>query len=172
MSFFTRSISRRLSSLLLVFALGFAAMVGFQLYELERNLEEFKATEIQSVVQSGASVVQHFYDLSQAGTMTTEAAQASALDALRHMRYQGEEYLFVDNFDYVNVMHTYQPEKEGLNRKDTTDPNGKRYMEEMIDGANPAEGGQATLGARQHGQGGWNGRHKVNLQSGAKGIRA
>ncbi|MEO5807508.1 methyl-accepting chemotaxis protein [Devosia sp.] len=132
---FTGSIARRLYSLLFVFALGFAAIVTYQLMSLRQNLDSFKRTEIQSVVQAGASVVQNYYDQAQAGTMTTEAAQAAAIDALRHMRYQGEEYLFIDNFDYVNVLHTYQPEKEGKDRSATVDGNGKLYMKEMIDEA-------------------------------------
>jgi methyl-accepting chemotaxis protein len=134
-AFFTGSIARRLYSLLFVVALGFGGVVAFQLYSLRQSLDQFKRTEIQSVVQAGASVVQNFYDLAQAGVMTTEAAQAAALDTLRHMRYQGEEYLFVDNYDYVNVMHTYQPEKEGTARKDVKDGNGKLYLDEMITGA-------------------------------------
>ncbi|HTO28642.1 MAG TPA: methyl-accepting chemotaxis protein [Devosia sp.] len=132
---FTGSIARRLYTLLFVFALGFAGVVAYQLYALRQNLDAFKRTEIQSVVQAGAGVVQHYYSLAEAGTMTTEAAQTAALDTLRAMRYQGEEYIFVDNFDYVNVLHTYQPEKEGTNRRETTDANGKLYMAEMIDGA-------------------------------------
>ena len=132
---FTGSIARRLYSLLFVFALGFVAVVGYQLYALRQSLDEFKRTEIQSVVQAGASVVQHFHALAEAGSMTTEAAQAAALDTLRNMRYQGEEYLFVDNYDYVNVMHAYQPEKEGTNRKEVKDGNGKFYLDEMITAA-------------------------------------
>ncbi|SEQ27876.1 methyl-accepting chemotaxis sensory transducer with Cache sensor [Devosia sp. YR412] len=132
---FTGSIARRLYSLLFVFALGFVAVVGYQLYALRQSLDQFKRTEIQSVVQSGASIVQSFYDQAQAGTMTTEAAQAEALNVLRSMRYQGEEYLFVDNYDYVNVMHSYQPEKEGTNRKEVKDGNGKFYLDEMITAA-------------------------------------
>ncbi|MGV8853643.1 MAG: methyl-accepting chemotaxis protein [Devosia sp.] len=132
---FTGSIARRLYSLLFVFALGFAGVVAFQLVSLRHNLGEFKRTELQSVVQAGANVVQNYYDQAQAGTLTTEAAQAGAIETLRHMTYQEGGYLFIDNFDFVNVMHGYQPDKEGSNRKDTVDSNGKRYMEEMINGA-------------------------------------
>ncbi|MGV8834309.1 MAG: methyl-accepting chemotaxis protein [Devosia sp.] len=135
---FTGSIARRLYSLLFVFALGFSGVVAYQLISLRDNLGEFKRTELQSVVQAGANVVQGYYELAEAGTMTTEAAQAAALVALRNMTYQDGGYLFVDNFDYVNVMHGYQPEKEGSNRQDTVDSNGKRYMEEMINGAKAA----------------------------------
>lgn len=103
-SIFTGSISRRLYSLLAVFAIGFICLAGYQLSALRSSLDQFKRTEIQSVVQAGVSVVQNFYDLSQAGTMSEDAAKAAALDTLRHMRYQGGEYLFVDSYDYVNVM--------------------------------------------------------------------
>jgi len=132
---FTGSIARRLYSLLFVFAIGFAAVVAYQLFALRQSLDQFKRTEIQSVVQTGASIVQHYYDLSQTGVMTVDAAQVAALDNLRAIRYQGEEYLFVDNYDYINVMHAYQPEKQGTNRKDVTDGNGKLYLDEMITAA-------------------------------------
>jgi methyl-accepting chemotaxis protein len=132
---FTGSIARRLYSLLFVFALGFFAIVSYQLYALRQDLDAFKRTEIQSVVQAGAGVVQHYYDLAEAGTMTTEAAQAAALEALRFMRYQDGEYLFIDSYDYVNVMHAYQPEKEGTDRKAVVDGNGKLYLDEMITAA-------------------------------------
>jgi methyl-accepting chemotaxis protein len=132
---FTGSIARRLYALLFVFGLGFAAIVGYQLVSLRQNLDSFKRTEIQSVVQAAAGVVQNFYDLAQVGTLDEATAQKAALDTLRHMRYQDGEYLFVDNFDYRNIMHAYQPEKEGTDRKPVTDGNGKLYLEEMIDGA-------------------------------------
>jgi methyl-accepting chemotaxis protein len=131
---FTGSIARRLYSLLLIVALGFGAIVAYQLVALRQNLDSFKRTEIQSVVESAAGVVENFYTQAQAGVMTTAAAQTAALEALRHMRYgvDGAEYLFVDGFDYVNRMHAYQPEKEGTVRRDVTDGNGKLYLAELI----------------------------------------
>ena len=134
-SIFAGSISRRLYSLLVVFAFGFAGLVGYQLVALRSNLDEFKRTEIQSVVQAGVSVVENFHALSEAGTLSEDEAKRAALDTLRHMRYQGGEYLFVDDYNYINVMHAYQPEKEGTNRKDVVDGNGKLYLDEMITAA-------------------------------------
>ncbi len=132
---FTGSIGRRLSSLLIMFALGLTGIVAYQLVSLRSNLGDFKRTEIQSVVQAAVGVVESYYALAESGTLPVETAQNGALDALRSMRYQGDEYLFVDNYDYINVMHAYQPAKEGTERRDVTDGNGKRYMEEMINGA-------------------------------------
>ena len=134
-SLFTGSIARRLFSLLAVFAIGFCCLVGYQLVALRSNLDQFKRTEIQSVVQAGVSVVENYHAMASAGTMEEGAAKAAALETLRHMRYQGGEYLFVDNYDFVNVMHAYQPEKEGTNRADVVDGNGKLYLNEMITAA-------------------------------------
>ncbi|HLV84512.1 MAG TPA: methyl-accepting chemotaxis protein, partial [Devosia sp.] len=132
---FTGSIARRLYSLLFVFALGLTGIVAYQLFSLHENLVNFKRTEIQSVVQAAVGVVEHYHELAENGTLEPELAKTVALDTLRKMRYQGGEYLFVDSYDYVNVMHAYQPDKEGSERSGTTDGNGKLYMKEMIDGA-------------------------------------
>jgi len=134
-AFFTASIARRLYTLLAVFALGLAGIVFYQLGNLKSNLTDFKRTEIQSVVQSAASLVQSYYDRTQTGELTTEEAQDMAKAALRAVRYQDGEYLFVDSFDYINIVHAKKPEKEGSDRRKEADGRGKLYLAEMIDNA-------------------------------------
>jgi methyl-accepting chemotaxis protein len=135
LKFLSASASRRLYALLAAFTLGFVGVVGYELYTLRTNLEQFKRTELQSVVEAGASIVANYYDQVQAGTLPEADAKTYALDALRHMRYQQGEYLFVDGFDYINKMHAKQPEKEGSVRDTVTDDTGKLYMKELIDDA-------------------------------------
>src|SRR5688500_7371485 len=64
----TGSIARRLYGLLFLFAIGFAGIVTYQLVNLRSNLDSFKRTELQSVVQAAVSLVQGYYDKVQAGT--------------------------------------------------------------------------------------------------------
>ncbi|MFD1941225.1 methyl-accepting chemotaxis protein [Paradevosia shaoguanensis] len=134
-AFLTASIARRLYTLLAVFTLGLGGIVVYQLADLKSNLTEFKRTEIQSVVQSAASLVEDYYKRAQSGELTTEQAQDMAKAALRAIRYQDGEYLFVDSFDYINVVHAKKPEKEGSNRRNEADGRGKLYLAEMIDNA-------------------------------------
>jgi methyl-accepting chemotaxis protein len=123
----------RLFGVLILFALGFAGIVTYQLMNLRTNLEDFKKTELQSVVQSAVSIIASFEARAASGEMTVEQAQTEAMNAVRAIRYQGNEYLFIDNYNYVNVMHSLQPEKEGSDREEIKDPNGKLYMKELVD---------------------------------------
>jgi len=132
---FTGSIARRLYSLLFLFTIGFAGVVVFQLGEMRRNLVEFKHEELQSVVQAAISVLADYERQVQDGTLKLEDAQTYAADSVRAMTYQDGEYLFIDSYDYMNVMHAKQPEKEGTDRAGVTDVNGKLYMKQMIDEA-------------------------------------
>jgi methyl-accepting chemotaxis protein len=133
--FLTGSIARRLYGLLCLFGVGFVGIVSYQLLTLRSNLDDFKRTEIQSVVEAGANIAQNYYDRAQKGEFTMEVAQGLARDTLRQMRYQDAGYLFIDSFNYVNIMHADKPKKEGTNRAGEADGRGKLYLKEMIDNA-------------------------------------
>ncbi len=134
-TFFSASIARRLYLLLALFTLGLLGIVGYQLSGLRSNLEDFKRAELQTVVQAATSMVQDYYDRAQAGEFSEEQAQHLALESLRALRYQGKEYVFVDSFDMVLLMHPTKPEKQGSDRSVEQDGNGKLYMKEMIENA-------------------------------------
>ena len=129
---FTGSIARRLYALIFIFAIGFASVLAYQLYTLRENLDAFKRTELQSVVQGATSVVQNYYDRAQAGEFTEAEAQSLALESLRGFRYQGKEYVFIDTFDMVMLMHPTKPEKQGSDRAIEADGRGKLYIKEMV----------------------------------------
>jgi methyl-accepting chemotaxis protein len=134
-AFLTGTIARRLYGLLFLFGLGFAGIVAYQLMTLRSNLDDFKRTEIQSVVQAGANIAQSYYDRAQKGEFSMDQAQTLAKETLRQMRYQDGGYLFIDTFAYLNVMHADKPKKEGTDRTNEADPTGKLYIKEMIDNA-------------------------------------
>ena len=131
-NFFTGSIARRLYALIVIFAIGFASVLAYQLYTLRENLDAFKRTELQSVVQGATSIAQNYYDRAQAGEFTEEEAKSLTLESLRGFRYQGGEYVFVDTFDMVMLMHPTKPEKQGSDRSIEEDGRGKLYIKEMV----------------------------------------
>nr|WP_314262326.1 methyl-accepting chemotaxis protein [uncultured Devosia sp.] len=134
-NFVTGSIARRLYALIVVFAIGFASVLAYQLYTLRENLDAFKRTELQSVVQGATSVAQNYYDRAQAGEFTEDQAKSLTLETLRGFRYQGNEYVFVDTFDMVMLMHPTKPEKQGSDRSIEEDGAGKLYIKEMVTNA-------------------------------------
>ena len=90
--------------------------------------------EVKSQVQSGITVVSHYYDKYRAGEMDEKQAQTAALEALRSLRYgdKGDGYIWVDDTDYNLVMHPILPEKEGTNRYELQDNNGVMIIQEIM----------------------------------------
>jgi methyl-accepting chemotaxis protein len=130
-----QGIGARLYGLLAIFTIGFLVLMGYQLSALYNNLDHFKREGSQSVVEAAAHIAQSYYDRSQKGEFPLDEAEKRAADVIRTMHYQGNGYLFIDNFDYRNVMHGGNPKKEGTDRTNEADGNGKHYLKEMIDNA-------------------------------------
>jgi methyl-accepting chemotaxis protein len=103
-------------------------------------------TEIKSQIQAAITIVQHYYDMSQAGTMTVADAQYQAKEAIRAMRYRddGSGYMWIDDTNYNLVMHPILPQQEGNNRYNLEDQNGVMIIQEIMKAAN-AGGGYNTF---------------------------
>jgi methyl-accepting chemotaxis protein len=130
-----QGIGARLYGLLAIFSIGFLVLMGYQLSALYNNLDHFKREGSQSVVEAAAHIAESYYGRSQKGEFSLEEAEKRAADVIRTMHYQGNGYLFIDNFDYRNVMHGGNPKKEGTDRTNEADGNGKHYLKEMVDNA-------------------------------------
>ena len=98
-------------------------------------------TEIKSQVQSAISVIRGYYEQYRSGAKTEEAAKKEALEAIRTMRYRDDKsgYMWVDDTNYILLMHPILPEQEGNNRHDLKDPNGVMIIQSIMKSAN--EGG-------------------------------
>lgn len=99
----------------------------------ETTLESYKS-EIKSEVQSAISIISTCYDSYKSGDMTEEEAKSKALTIIRGMRYGDDNsgYFWIDDTNYNLVMHPILPEQEGNNRKDLTDKNGVKIIQEIM----------------------------------------
>lgn len=99
----------------------------------ETTLESYKS-EIKSEVQSAISIISTCYDSYKDGDMSEEEAKQKALTIIRGMRYGDDNsgYFWIDDTNYNLVMHPILPEQEGNNRKDLTDKNGVKIIQEIM----------------------------------------
>lgn len=90
--------------------------------------------EIKSEVQSTISVLQSEYDKFLAGEKTEEQAKEDAKEIIRVMRYRddGSGYFWIDDTDYILVMHPVLVDKEGAYRFDLQDPNGVMIIQQIM----------------------------------------
>lgn len=97
-------------------------------------MDEGYRTEIKSQVQSVLAILQAEYDKAAAGTLTEEEAKKAAAEIVRAMRYRDDDsgYFWIDDKDYILVMHPILPEQEGNNRYDLEDQNGIMIIQEIM----------------------------------------
>lgn len=108
----------------------------------EEAMTEGYSLEIKSEIQGAVSIVQGYYDRSQAGELTEEEAKEMAKEEIRVMRYRddGSGYMWIDDTDYILVMHPILPEQEGNNRYDLTDQNGVKIIQSIMRSAEAGGG--------------------------------
>ena len=98
-------------------------------------------TEIKSQVQSALSVIQAQYDRAAAGEITEEEAKEAVAESVRAMRYRDDQsgYIWIEDKDYILIMHPILPEQEGDNRYNMQDQNGVMITQSVVNTCLSAE---------------------------------
>lgn len=126
------SITLRLTSLVLFFAMGLILVVYLTLTASKQSLLEGKYTQTKNVVETATGVFNHFYKLEQSGELSRSAAQRYAMETIKGTRYSGSEYFWINDYNAVIVMHSVNASLDGKDLSDLADPNGKKLFSEFV----------------------------------------
>lgn len=126
------SISRRLWLILVVAIVMLLILGAFMLQQIHHDLYAAKEEKTQHLVQSAASILKHYHSLETAGTLSREQAQQQAKEVIRGLRYDGQEYFWINDQTPTMVMHPTNPKLEGQNLSGLKDPDGKELFNEMV----------------------------------------
>lgn len=107
------------------------------------SVNEGYNTEIKSQIQSTLSVLQNEYNLYLSGKKTEEQAKEDAKEIIRCMRYRDDKsgYFWIDDTNYILIMHPILSENEGTNRMNLEDQNGVMIIQEIMKVCQSAEKG-------------------------------
>lgn len=111
--------------------------------EYAKAMDDGYRTEIKSQVQSVLAILQAEYDKVGTGELTEEEAKHEAAEIVRTMRYRDDDsgYFWIDDKDYILVMHPILPDQEGNNRYDLEDQDGVMIIQEIMKVCQSAEKG-------------------------------
>ena len=132
-AFFRRSIGRRLSLIVLIIALGMAGTLALTSREVSNALFAEKGQETRRLVETAHSLVAAYQRIAAAGKMTEAAAKDEALDRLSQLRYDGQQYFWVNDLDGKMLMHPTAPDLVGTSIIELRDARGDRPFRGMID---------------------------------------
>ncbi|MDJ0954443.1 MAG: methyl-accepting chemotaxis protein [Acidimicrobiia bacterium] len=128
----TRSLSFKMWIVPLV---AVVALVGSAIYAMgkqdglvQTNLE----SKTREHVEVAMSVVEYAYSLETSGAVTHEEAQSAALGAIEAMRYDGDQYFWINDHTPTVIMHAAKPELNGVDVSGTEDANGVKLFVEFV----------------------------------------
>ena len=125
------SIAGRFYALIALAVLAVAGVAGLSTYELTVTNRAHRTETLRSLSDTALSSVDHFAALAKSGTLDEETAKKEALATLSAMRYDGNEYFFVIDFDARMIMHPIKPELDGKDLSASTDPAGAHLFTDI-----------------------------------------
>ncbi|MEO3691941.1 methyl-accepting chemotaxis protein [Roseateles paludis] len=114
------------------FALPLLGLLVWQLLSGAADAREAREDALRQHVEVAHGVLQWAYGLEKAGT-PREQAQDAARKAIALMRYDGNEYFWLNDMEPRVVMHPIKPELDGKEVGDLKDPNGKYLFRAFVD---------------------------------------
>ncbi|MCP2053112.1 UNVERIFIED_ORG: methyl-accepting chemotaxis protein [Pseudomonas fluorescens] len=126
------SISRRLWLILIVAVLMLLTLGLLMLKQIHDDLYQAKRQQTQHVVQTASGVLAYYQNLEKTGVLTREAAQQQALSAVRGLRYDHDDYFWINDLTPVMIMHAANPKLDGQNLSAIRDPDGFAVFNEFV----------------------------------------
>ncbi|HKK62130.1 MAG TPA: DUF294 nucleotidyltransferase-like domain-containing protein, partial [Bacteroidales bacterium] len=100
----------------------------------ERNIMDGKKATISELTSSAISLLEEYYNESEAGMISADSARMLAAERIREVRYGAEnkDYFWICDMQPKMVMHPYRPELEGSDLDDYRDPEGVKLFVEAV----------------------------------------
>jgi methyl-accepting chemotaxis protein len=132
------TLNKKLGSMILVLWIGLILIGGFGAYQNRASMISERRDQLMAVIQQSASIVNHYYTLSQQHALSEPDAQKQALAALAAVRYgkDGSGYISVNDSQPVVLMHPIKPELNGKNMAQFTDPAGNHLYVDIVNAGN------------------------------------
>ena len=126
------SISRRLWLILIVSVLMLCTLTAAMLKQVHSDLYDAKAQKTMHVVQTASGILEYYYGLETAGTLSKDLAQEQALTAIRSLRYNQNDYFWINDLRPVMIMHPVSVKLVGQDLSAIKDPDGFALFNEMV----------------------------------------
>ncbi|WP_288376895.1 methyl-accepting chemotaxis protein [uncultured Pseudomonas sp.] len=126
------SISRRLWLILLV-AVAMLLVLGLlMLRQIHGDLYQAKAQKTQHVVETAVGVLAYYQGLEAAGSLDRQSAQQQALQVVRSLRYDKDDYFWINDLQPKMIMHPVNAKLDGQDLSAIRDPDGFAVFNEMV----------------------------------------
>ncbi|MEI5640820.1 MULTISPECIES: methyl-accepting chemotaxis protein [unclassified Pseudoalteromonas] len=135
------TIFQRLALLIGVVIIGVLLQSIVSLSQQYNALEQQQYNKTQSLVENAHSLIAYHHQRFTSGELSQSEAKAEALDAVSALRYEDNNYFWINDYQPAMVMHPFKPELNGKDLSQSKDPSGKRLFVAMVAVVNKAGAG-------------------------------
>ncbi|MGL1957638.1 MAG: methyl-accepting chemotaxis protein [Colwellia sp.] len=126
------TIQLRFTLLLILMLAGLAILSSISLSKAYQSLLQQKYSANQQVVETAYGVIEHFYLQQNEGVLSEDNAKKQALAVLKSLRYDKENYFWVNDFSPTMLMHPIKPKLNGKSVAAVKDPDGTALFVDMV----------------------------------------
>ena len=126
-------ITQRLWLILVVALVSLLILTFLSLNHLRKEVHTAEITKATHLAETARSLMAAYHARELSGELTPEEARSQALAMLRQLRYDGNEYFWVNDMNYVMLMHPFAPETEGKDLSTLHRPGTVNLIKEMVD---------------------------------------
>ena len=128
-------IAVRLFGLIGIVAIGIAAVLFTSLRTLDQEVLIQMQEQTRRLVEVAGSIVDDYQAQVEAQTISLEDAQTAALERIAALRYDGNQYFWINDMDGVLLMHPEAEHLIGTSIMDVRDAHGVRMFADMTGSA-------------------------------------
>ncbi|WP_019028698.1 methyl-accepting chemotaxis protein [Colwellia piezophila] len=126
------TIQQRLAMLVVLIIIGLSTLNVMNLFEEYKSLISQKKITTNELVDNTYGIIEHHYALQQQGDLSEVKAKEQALSIIANLRYDTNNYFWVNDFTPNMIMHPIKPQLNGKNIAGVKDPDGKALFVEMV----------------------------------------
>jgi methyl-accepting chemotaxis protein len=115
------------------FVLPLLLMLAFQVHNQYTKTMRDRETATRQHVEIAHGLLAWAHAQEAAGKLGREQAQALAREAVSRLRYERDEYFWINDMQPRVVMHPVKPELDGQDVSGVKDPNGLRLFQAFVD---------------------------------------
>ena len=110
----------------MAFAVPMVIIVVLLLQAQYQQIMQERKDATRQHVEVAHGMLQHAYEQESRGVLTRQEAQKLAIELITPLRYDSNEYFWINDYNARIVLHPFSPEITGKDMSDMQDPNGFR----------------------------------------------
>ncbi len=126
------TVAHRLFVLVASALLGVVILAGVFLVSERTLVLEERQGAVRQTVEIAHGVASHYHELASTGKISQDDAKSQALNAIKGLRYSGEEYFWINDMHPTMVMHAAKPEMKGQDLSGFKSPTGQLLFNDMV----------------------------------------